>query len=192
MKNISLLGSTGSIGTQALEVCRRDGYKVVALAAGSNIDLLEAQAREFKVKAVAVFNEEKANELKIKLSDTDIKVLSGVEGVCSVAEMEADIALNSIVGIAGLRPTLAAIESGKDIALANKERLPEYVGLNLQSSGEFAMMVNRNYAVYGPLCVTGFCLLLMFLSRKSMYPWIISLFSLVLPVLLLVTNLYPA
>ena len=123
MKSLVILGSTGSIGTQALEVCRRDGYKVVALAAGSNIDLLEAQAREFKVKAVAVFNEEKANELKIKLRDTDIKVLVGVEGVCEVAKMEADIALNSIVGIAGLRPTLAAIESGKDIALANKETL---------------------------------------------------------------------
>ena len=123
MKSLVILGSTGSIGTQALEVCRRDGYKVVALAAGSNVELLEAQAREFNVKAVAVFNEEKANELKIKLADTDVKVLSGVEGVCAVAEMEADIALNSIVGIAGLRPTLAAIESGKDIALANKETL---------------------------------------------------------------------
>lgn len=123
MKSLVILGSTGSIGTQALEVCRRDGYKVVALAAGSNVELLEAQAREFNVKAVAVFNEEKANELKIKLVDTDVKVLSGVEGVCAVAEMEADIALNSIVGIAGLRPTLAAIESGKDIALANKETL---------------------------------------------------------------------
>ncbi len=123
MKSLVILGSTGSIGTQALEVCRSNGYKVVALAAGSNVEVLEAQAREFKVKAVAVFNEEKANELKIKLSDTDIKVLSGVKGVCEVAEMEADIALNSIVGIAGLRPTLAAIESGKDIALANKETL---------------------------------------------------------------------
>ncbi len=123
MKSLVILGSTGSIGTQALEVCRRDGYKVEALAAGGNIELLEAQAREFKVKAVAVFNEEKANELKIKLKDTDIKVLSGADGVCELAAMEADIALNSIVGIAGLRPTLAAIESGKDIALANKETL---------------------------------------------------------------------
>ncbi len=123
MKSLVILGSTGSIGTQALEVCRRDGYKVNALAAGGNIELLEAQAREFNVKAVAVFNEEKAKDLKIKLSDTDIKVLSGADGVCELAGMEADIALNSIVGIAGLRPTLAAIESGKDIALANKETL---------------------------------------------------------------------
>jgi len=123
MKKLVILGSTGSIGTQALEVCRRDGYKVVALAAGGNIELLEKQAREFKVKAVAVFDEIKAKELKIKLADTDISVFSGIDGVCFVAGMEADIALNSIVGIAGLRPTLAAIESGKDIALANKETL---------------------------------------------------------------------
>lgn len=123
MKSLVILGSTGSIGTQALEVCRRDGYKVNGLAAGSNIELLEKQAREFSVKTVAVFSEEKAKELKIKLKDTDIKVLSGVEGVCEIASLSADIALNAIVGIAGLRPTLAAIESGKDIALANKETL---------------------------------------------------------------------
>lgn len=123
MKSLVILGSTGSIGTQALEVCRRDGYKVVALAAGGNIDLLEKQAREFSVKAVAVFDEQKAQELKIKLGDTDIKVFSGNDGVCEIARYEADVALNSIVGIAGLRPTLAAIESGKDIALANKETL---------------------------------------------------------------------
>ncbi len=123
MKSLVILGSTGSIGKQALEVCRRDGYKVNALASGSNIDLLEKQAREFKVKAVAVFDENKAAELKIKLADTDIKVLGGTDGVCEIAQYDADIALNSIVGIAGLRPTLAAIESGKDIALANKETL---------------------------------------------------------------------
>ncbi len=123
MKSLVILGSTGSIGTQALEVCRRDGYKVVALAAGGNIELLEKQAREFKVSAVAVFDEGKARDLEIKLSDTDIKVYGGAEGVCEVAQYDADVALNSIVGIAGLRPTLAAIESGKDIALANKETL---------------------------------------------------------------------
>lgn len=123
MKKLIILGSTGSIGTQALEVCRRDGYAVVALAAGGNIELLEKQAREFNVKAVAVFNTQKANELKTKLKDTDIKVLSGQDGVCEIAQMDADIVLNSIVGIAGLRPTLAAIESGHDIALANKETL---------------------------------------------------------------------
>lgn len=123
MKSLIILGSTGSIGTQALEVCRRDGYKVTAIAAGSNIELLEQQAREFKVKKVAVFNEKAANELKIKLKDTDISVLSGVDGVCEIAGSEGDIVLNSIVGIAGLRPTLSAIEAGKTIALANKETL---------------------------------------------------------------------
>lgn len=123
MKSLVILGSTGSIGTQALEVCRRDGYVVRGLAAGGNIDLLEKQAREFSVKAVAVFDEVRAKELAAKLKDTDIKVLGGSEGVCEVAQMQADIALNSIVGIAGLKPTLAAIESGKDIALANKETL---------------------------------------------------------------------
>ncbi len=123
MKSLIILGSTGSIGTQALEVCERQGYKVNGLAAGSNIELLETQARKFGVKAVAVFDEDKARELKIKLSDTDIRVLSGNDGVCELAQMESDIVLNSIVGIAGLRPTLAAIESGKDIALANKETL---------------------------------------------------------------------
>jgi len=76
------------------------------------------------------------------------------------------------------------------IAIANMDRLPEYVGLNLQSSGEFAMTVTRTYAVFGPLCVTGFCLLLMFCSRKSLFPWIISIFTLVLPYLIYLTNLY--
>ena len=123
MKKVIVLGSTGSIGTQALEVCERAGYKVIALAAGENIELLENQARNFEVSAVAVFNEQKANDLKLKLADTDIKVLGGADGVCEIARLEADIVLNAIVGIAGLRPTLAAIEAGTDIALANKETL---------------------------------------------------------------------
>ena len=76
------------------------------------------------------------------------------------------------------------------IAIANSNRLPEAVGMNLQSNGEFAMMVTRNYAVFGPLLVTGFCLLLMFCSRKTLFPWIISIFSLVLPYLIYLTNLY--
>lgn len=76
------------------------------------------------------------------------------------------------------------------IAAANLQRLPEAVGINMQSNGEFALMVTRNYAVYGPLGITGFCLLLMFFSRKTVYPWVISIFSLVLPYLLYITNLY--
>ncbi len=123
MKEIIILGSTGSIGTQSLEVCRRYGYRVTALAAGSNTELLEKQAREFKPLIVAVFNKDAAKELEIKLADTDIKVLSGVEGVLEAATGRGDIVLNSIVGIAGLRPTLAAIDAGKTIALANKETL---------------------------------------------------------------------
>lgn len=123
MKNIVILGSTGSIGEQALKVARNGDYKVLGIAAGSNIDLLEAQAREFNVCAVGVFNAEKGIELKKRLADTDIEVYVGEEGVCRIAGIKADITLNAIVGIAGLRPTFAAIEAGNDIALANKETL---------------------------------------------------------------------
>ncbi len=123
MKTVTVLGSTGSIGTQALEVCDKHGYKVVALAAASNAELLEKQARKFCVKNVALFNESAAKDLKVKLADTDIKVLSGIEGVCEAAGCDCDVVLNAIVGIAGLKPTLSAIEAGHDIALANKETL---------------------------------------------------------------------
>ncbi len=123
MKELVILGSTGSIGTQSLEVAKQQGYRVTGLVAGGNIDLLESQAREWKPFSVAVFNEEKAKDLKIKLADTDIKVLSGEKGVCEVAGGRGDTAINAIVGIAGLKPTLSAIESGKTIALANKETL---------------------------------------------------------------------
>lgn len=122
-KSIVILGATGSIGEQALDVARKGGYTVLGLAAGSNIDKLEAAAREFSVQAVALFDENKAAVLKARLADTDINVYGGEEGVCRVAGIKADITLNSIVGIAGLRPTFAAIEAGNDIALANKETL---------------------------------------------------------------------
>ena len=123
MKRLSVLGSTGSIGTQTLDVCRNLGFSVVALAAGSNIKLLEKQAREFRPKLVAVFDEKAAKGLSIALSDTDITVLSGIEGVLEAASIECDIVLNAVTGIAGLRPTIAAIEAGNDVALANKETL---------------------------------------------------------------------
>ena len=123
MKDLIILGSTGSIGTQSLEVAREQGYSVSGLVAGSNIDLLEKQAREWKPKTVAVFNEQSAKDLKLRLADTDVKVLSGSEGVCDVAQGKGDTVINAIVGIAGLKPTLSAIESGKTIALANKETL---------------------------------------------------------------------
>ena len=125
MKRLIILGSTGSIGTQALDIVRvnPDKYTVMALAAGSNAELLEKQAREFGVKTVALFNEKAAADLKVRLADTDVKVLSGESGVCELAASDGDIVLNAIVGIAGLRPTLAAIDNGTTIALANKETL---------------------------------------------------------------------
>ncbi len=123
MKRLSVLGSTGSIGTQTLDVCRKLGFEVLALAAGSNIELLEQQAREFSPKLVAVYDETAAKRLSIALSDTDITVLGGEEGVLEAASIDCDIVLNAVTGIAGLRPTIAAIEAGNDVALANKETL---------------------------------------------------------------------
>ena len=122
-KTLIILGSTGSIGEQALDVARQNGYTVRALAAGKNIEKLEKQAREFSAKAVAVFDEASAEILKKRLSDTDIEVYASSEGVCKIASMKADIVLNAIVGIAGLKPTFSAMEAGNDIALANKETL---------------------------------------------------------------------
>ena len=124
MKKIALIGSTGSIGTQTLEVAREKGYKITALAARRSIDLLEAQIREFKPQYCAVADTEAARDLKTRVADTDTKILSGDEGIIEVAAVsDADILLNSLLGKSGIRPTLAAIESGKDIAMANKEPL---------------------------------------------------------------------
>ena len=123
-KNLSILGSTGSIGTQSLETARKCGYSVSALSAYSNVDLIEEQIREFKPQMAALVDENAAKELKNRVSDLDVKVLSGVDGVCECARVEsADTVINSVVGMAGLKPTLAAIESNKKIALANKETL---------------------------------------------------------------------
>ncbi len=123
-KLITILGSTGSIGEQALDVARMHGYRINALTASKNTDIIEKQAREFNPKMVAMADEKAAGELKIRLADTDIKVLSGVEGVSECAADNGDaIVLNSIVGMAGLVPTLSAIESGCKLALANKETL---------------------------------------------------------------------
>lgn len=123
MKELVILGSTGSIGTQAIEVAEREGFRIKALTAGSNSKLLEAQARKAKPSVVALADENAAKDLKIRLADTDIKVLSGAKGVSKAAAENGDIVLNSIVGIAGLLPTLSAIDNGKTIALANKETL---------------------------------------------------------------------
>ncbi len=125
MKKIAILGSTGSIGTQTLEVVRANkDIEVTALAAGSNIDLLEKQIREFSPKIAAVWNEEKAKELKDRVRDLDIRVESGMDGLLEVAtELGAEIVVTAVVGMIGIRPTIAAMNAGKDIALANKETL---------------------------------------------------------------------
>ncbi len=125
MKKIAILGSTGSIGTQTLEVVRQQKDLVVtALAAGGNIDLLEQQIREFRPLLAAVWTEEKAKELKMRIRDLAIPVLAGMDGLLAAAEQkESEILVTAIVGMLGIRPTIAAIEAGKDIALANKETL---------------------------------------------------------------------
>lgn len=125
MKKIAILGSTGSIGTQTLEVVRENkDIEVLGLAAGSNIVLLEKQIREFKPKLAAVWDEEKAKELRVRISDLNVRVLSGMEGLIGTAVMEeVEIVVTAMVGMIGIRPTIEAIQSGKDIALANKETL---------------------------------------------------------------------
>ena len=125
MKKIAILGSTGSIGTQTLEVIRENkDIEVTGLAAGTNVDLLEKQIREFQPKLVAMWTEEKAKELKSRIRDLDVKVVSGMDGLLEIATMEeSEILVTAIVGMIGIRPTIAAIKAGKDIALANKETL---------------------------------------------------------------------
>ncbi len=122
-KTLAVLGSTGSIGVQALEVAQLMGFEVLALTANSRTDIIEEQIRRFSPRFAAVADEKAAEELKIKVADTSTKVFSGAKGVEECARCGADTVLNSIVGIAGLAPTLAAIETGSKIALANKETL---------------------------------------------------------------------
>ena len=126
MKNIAILGSTGSIGTQTLEVVRnnREELRVVALAAGSSVDMMEQQIREFRPLLAAMWYEEAAADLRARVADLEVKVLSGMDGLLEIASMpESQVLVTAIVGMIGIRPTIAAIESGKDIALANKETL---------------------------------------------------------------------
>ena len=125
MKKIAILGSTGSIGTQTLEVVRENGdIEVLGLAAGSNIKMLEEQIREFHPQIVAVWSEEKADELRVNVADTDTKIVAGMDGLLEVATMkETEILVTAVVGMIGIRPTIEAIKAGKDIALANKETL---------------------------------------------------------------------
>ena len=129
MKKLSLLGSTGSIGTQALDVVRglsRGGFpvQVEVLAARSNIRLLEEQIREFRPAAAVVYDPVAAQELRVRIRDLQVPVLEGIEGLCEAAAWDtADMTLNAVVGMVGLRPTLAAIRAKKTVALANKETL---------------------------------------------------------------------
>jgi 1-deoxy-D-xylulose-5-phosphate reductoisomerase len=140
LKSISILGSTGSIGTQALEVCRNLGFKVSAITANKRIDLLEKQINEFKPEIAVVMDEEKAIELKKRINGGKTEILAGIDGINRAADIEsADIVLNSLVGNIGLEPTLTAIRKGKNIALANKE--------TLVSAGELVMREAKKFDV---------------------------------------------
>ena len=124
MKSISILGSTGAIGLQALDVAKMHGLKVKALAAKSNVKRLAEQVREFLPECVCIYDESKADELRGLLHGMDVEIFTGMDGLCKVASLDSiDLVLNGVVGTIGLKPTLAAIEAGKDVALANKEAL---------------------------------------------------------------------
>ena len=140
MKKIAILGSTGSIGTQTVDILPSINAEVVALTTNKRIDLLEEQARALHPKMVCAFDEEAARTLKIRLADTDIRVLAGMDGLTAcAAESGADIVVTAVVGMVGLLPTLAAIDAGKDIALANKE--------TLVCAGELVMRAAREKGV---------------------------------------------
>ena len=142
MKNIAVLGSTGSIGTQTLDVVRANPERlcVKALAAGHNITQLESQIREFHPQIAAVWDEEKAKKLRICTADLPVKIVSGMEGLLEIAQMEeAEVLVTAIVGMIGIRPTIAAIKAGKDIALANKE--------TLVTAGHIIMPLAKEYNV---------------------------------------------
>ncbi len=123
IKSLSILGSTGSIGTQTLDVARKLNLTVNALSAYSSIELLEEQIREFRPALAVVFDEDRAEELKIKIADTSTKVLSGMNGLYEICHDDSDLIVNAVVGMVGLEPTLEAIKAKKDIAFANKETL---------------------------------------------------------------------
>lgn len=125
MKKIAVLGSTGSIGTQTLDIVRQNkDLEISAIAAGSNVELMEKQIREFKPRVAAVWSEKACKDLKTRVSDTDVRILSGMEGLLEIAVLEeVEVLVTAIVGMIGIKPTIAAIECGKTIALANKETL---------------------------------------------------------------------
>ena len=125
MKKIAILGSTGSIGTQTLDVVRANGdIEVLGISAGRNVKMLEEQAREFHPQLIAVWDENAAKDLEVRLADMDVKIVSGMEGLLELARMpQTDILVTAVVGMIGIRPTMEGIKAGKDIALANKETL---------------------------------------------------------------------
>ena len=141
MKNIAILGSTGSIGTQTLDVARKnEDLRVVAVSAGKSVEKLEEQIREFHPLLAAVWDEEAARDLKTRIADTDTKVVSGMEGLLELASMpESEILVTAIVGMIGIRPTIEAIKARKDIALANKE--------TLVTAGHLIMPLAKEYGV---------------------------------------------
>ncbi|MDO4189145.1 MAG: 1-deoxy-D-xylulose-5-phosphate reductoisomerase, partial [Lachnospiraceae bacterium] len=142
MKKIAVLGSTGSIGTQTLDIARKnpDELKITVLAAGSNVSLIEEQIREFKPEIAVLFSDEKAKELAVKVSDIPVKILSSMDGMIEAATYEnVDTVVTSMVGMIGIKPTIAAIKAGKDIALANKE--------TLVTAGHIIMPLIKEYGV---------------------------------------------
>lgn len=143
MKNIAILGSTGSIGTQTLDIVRaNDDLNVVAIAAGSNIKKLEEQIREFHPEVVCVYNEKAAGELKTAVSDTNVKVVAGMSGLIETAVYKsASIVVTAFVGMIGIRPTLEAIKAGKDIALANKETLVTAGHLVIKAAKDYGVKI---------------------------------------------------
>ena len=143
MKNIAVLGSTGSIGTQTLDVVRANGdIEVLGISAGRNVKLLEEQAREFHPQLIAVWEEAAAKDLAVRLKDTDIKIVSGMEGLLELAHMpEVDILVTAVVGMIGIRPTMEGIRAGKDIALANKETLVTAGHLIIPMAKEYGVKI---------------------------------------------------
>ena len=141
MKKIAILGSTGSIGTQTLDVVRKNkDIEVLGLSAGKNIDRLEEQIREFSPRLVAVWEEAAAKDLAVRVSDTGVKIVTGMDGLLELAAMpETEILVTAIVGMIGIRPTMEAIRAGKDIALANKE--------TLVTAGHLIMPMAEKYGV---------------------------------------------
>ena len=139
--NISILGSTGSIGTQSLDIVSQSpDINVLGLCANNNIKLLEEQARRFLPRLVCVYNEKKASELKVKLADTSVRVTGGADGLCEVAAMDGtDTVLTAVMGFAGLAPTVEAIKCGKNIALANKE--------TMVAAGDFVTSLAKKHGV---------------------------------------------